>query len=354
MIQSLVLNGGKVRLDDLDAFAAKTEFEHNTLEFLKKWFSGNEKFEILTSGSTGKPTKIFLTKDRMLKSAKATNSFFGLSKDDVLHLCLNTKYIAGQMMLVRAIASGLKVIAEEPSSKPNTLMDQPNITFSALIPMQLENLLDSGKLRLSHMKAIIVGGAPVTNKLIELLSDIDVPVYATFGMTETVSHIALRRLNGQERSDFYTVLPDVKIGVDEHDRLIIKAEVTGNEEIVTNDRVELINSTQFKWLGRVDNVVNSGGIKIQLEQVEIQIQEILDQKNLGNRFICTGLPDDRLGHKLVLIIEGEMTFPKKELLKEIKAQLPSYHAPKDIRILDKFEETPTGKVNRSKTIDLNY
>ena len=354
MAPFLHLNGRPVEVNRLNSFEANTEFERSTIDFLRQWNEGKDIFYMHTSGSTGKPAKIGIHKNQMVASAKMTIKAFDLSPNDTLHLCLNTKFIAGKMMLARAMVGKMNIIAEEPAAYPLGISAPcSDIDFTALIPLQLENLLanDLALSSLNRMKGIIIGGAPVSDALEEKLQIVAAPIYATFGMTETVTHIALQRLNGAERSKYYHVLPGVKIRQDDRECLVIKGPVTAGKTIITNDRVKLFDKTHFEWLGRLDNVINSGGIKIQLEEVEREIMKILRKLGIKNRAFAAGIPSQTLGQELVLCLEGT-TFSKSSILSELKAQLPKYHTPKDIFFIDRFVETSTRKVNRGETLKL--
>ncbi len=355
MIPSIHLNGKTVEVDRLSSFPVSTSFERSTVDFLEQWLGGREVFEIHTSGSTGKPTKINIYREQMMASAKMTIGTLGLASGDTVHLCLNTGFIAGKMMLVRALMGKMNIIAEEPSSLPEALQNpENNIQFTALIPMQLENLLSNQRSVdiLDKMKAIIIGGAPVSHHLEKRLQAITAPVYATFGMTETVTHIALKRMNGPRKSAYYCTFTGIHIGQDDRECLTITGPVTAGKTLVTNDRVKIIDGNHFKWLGRVDNVINSGGIKIQLEQVESKVSHILEGLGIISRSFAAGIPDPVLGQKLILCIEGKEYQAIDELIKQLKSKLPKYHAPGNILFTEHFIETETGKVNRRETLSI--
>ncbi|MEM6525117.1 MAG: AMP-binding protein [Bacteroidota bacterium] len=349
MIGSLTVNNRVVDLNHLPEFKPLTDFENSTIEFIHTWLSGEREFSIQTSGSTGKPKRINLTRDQMEASARATNSFFGLTKGDTIFVCLNTAYIAGQMMLVRALLGSLNVIAIEPGSKPDLPNHNSPIHFMAFVPLQIKNLLPDGLLnKFDRLKGIIIGGAPIDKELEARLSTLTIPSYATFGMTETVSHIALRKLNGKDKSEYYVALPGVQLGV-ENDCLTIEGKVTGLRKVVTTDLVELKNNTTFKWLGRKGNVVNSGGVKIHIDQVEKELSELMKELRISNRFLCAKKKDSQLGEKLVLVFEGVVNRTSlKDLLHNAKKKLPKYWDPKEVMTMAKLPETPTGKLDRKE------
>ncbi|MEM6360213.1 MAG: AMP-binding protein [Bacteroidota bacterium] len=348
MIRSLALNGRKVDLNKISSLKAKTEFESSTIDFLNRWLSGQIQFRINTSGSTGKPKTITITRQQMEASARATNTYFGLDENDTIYLCLNSAFIAGQMMIVRAMLGKFHLIADEPSATPKLTNNETPIHFAALIPMQANNLIDNGILKnINGLKAIIIGGAAIDSGLELKLQSINTPAYATFGMTETVSHIALRRINGAANSEVYETLPGVKIGA-KNECLTIKGAITSNIQILTTDRVKLVSPTSFKWLGRIDNVVNSGGIKIQIEEVEHLIEPTIKDLLPNTRFVCSKRRDDKLGEKLVLVVEGAIKpLQSEQLLQRTKDLLPRYWAPKEILSISQFPETVTSKIDRA-------
>lgn len=354
MVPSVSLNGRPLEVNRLASFEVRSEFERSTVEFLQRWRQGQDRFDVYTSGSTGKPTKISIQRQQMLASATMTLEAFNLQPLDTLHLCLNTAFIAGKMMLVRALVGGMNIVAEEPSAHPKALAGREDtVHFTALIPFQLDNLLtDVPALRvLNKMKGIIIGGAPTDDELEKKIQEISAPVFATFGMTETVTHIALRRLSGPTRSKYYQVLPGIQVDQDDRECLIISGPVTAAKRMVTNDRVKLVGKTHFEWLGRIDNVINSGGIKIQLEEVEREASKVLGKLGLKRRAFAAGMPDKSLGQLLVLCLEGQKT-QASSILEELRSRLPKYHAPREVHFIDRFVETSTGKINRKETIKL--
>jgi len=329
-------------------------YEQKVVVFCQNWLSGQTDFTINTSGSTGEPKPINLTRTQMVASAKLTGKTFSLKSGDNAFVCLNIDYIAGMMMLVRGMELDLKLTIIEPSGNPFANIENQHFDFLAFVPLQLENLLENEKNIeiLNQAKAIIVGGAAVNKVLENQIEKIRAPVFSTYGMTETVSHIAIKRLNGAQKTENFLVLSDVKIGIDERNCMNIMAEVSNNEMIQTNDIVEIFNDSEFKLIGRFDNIINSGGIKIQLEKIEKLIEnevKILNPK----RFFTYGLPDDKLGQKLILAIEGEEVSDeiKTSFFKNIQANLIKYEMIKEIYFVNNFVETATGKVDKKKTLE---
>lgn len=313
--------------------------------FLKDWFNDKLYVEVKTSGSTGKPKLIKLQKKHMINSAKATGQFFKLPEKTTALLCMSPKFIAGKMMLVRAMVLGWEIDVVEPISNPLE-NSRKSYDFSAMVPMQLHNSIDE----IHKIKKLIVGGGVVSNELLDKIQNIDTEIFATYGMTETITHIALKRLNNfchSERSEesHYITLPNIKLSQDSRNCLVIEAPMLANEQIITNDLVELFSETEFKWLGRFDSIINSGGIKLIPEQIEEKLSKIINV-----RFFVIGIEDVLLGEKLVLIIEG----------KEIGGLLPKvqqcnsllkYEIPKEIYFVSNFIETPTQKINRKETLE---
>ncbi|UFH53319.1 AMP-binding protein [Spirosoma sp. KNUC1025] len=357
--------------------APQTPYEVNTLAFCRAWLSGQTDFTLHTSGSTGEPKPIQLTRAQMQASARLTGQTLGLEAGDTALVCLNTRYVAGVMMLVRGLELGLPMTILEPVSNPLSDFDaaQTRFSFTALVPLQLQTILEVAPEKvpiLNGMKAILVGGAATSPALEQALQLITSPVYATYGMTETVSHIALRRLNGPQKSDTFTALNGVILGADERGCLHITSAATNFERIQTNDVVELINATHFRLLGRADRIINSGGVKIQPERVEQIIQTVLApfRQALGYpvpRLFVAGLPDDRLGQRVVVVVErgGEsreqgarIREPEADTnsdeweaaKKAIQTQLGPYSVPKEVLYVTEFVETATGKIDQKATI----
>lgn len=325
------------------------------------WNENVQTFSIKTSGSTGKPKEIQLKRHLMEKSARLTGKTFGLQAGDTLFCCLSTESIAGLMMVVRALVLDCNLFVIPPSSKPlQEIPDNTKLDFAAFVPMQMQQIISEspGKFSiLNHMKAIILGGAPVSESFLKSLLEakIHCPVYHTYGMTETYTHLATRLLNSENgASEFYYPLEGVKLSLDERGCLVIESDITEGEKLVTNDVVELNDKDRsFRWLGRFDNVIISGGVKIQAEEVERAAEKLLSEKNKpALRLFAASLPDDKLGEKLVLVIEDDnwSKNEKSAFLNELKTALPKYHAPKDVFFVSKFKETATAKIDRKATL----
>lgn len=274
-----------------------------------------------------------------------TNEFFGLTPESTGMLCLPASYIAGKMMLVRAVVSGCNLLTVEPSANPFKTITTP-VDFSAITPYQLFHA--AADLQHKPFGKIIVGGAPVTGKLEKLTENIPAELYETYGMTETCSHIALRRFNGMERSEYFTVLHGVTIRQDHRDCLAIRAPHLLEEEIQTNDVVELSGASSFRWLGRADSTINSGGIKIHPEQLEKKLEGIIPSP-----YFIASLPDDLLENKVVLVIESDAysILQEEELKVQLEHVLPKYEVPKQLLYIPSFTYSESNKVLRKETLE---
>lgn len=314
--------------------------------FLTEWFSDKAYIEAQTSGSTGIPKAIRLQKSAMVHSAKATCAFFGLDENCNALLCLPASYIAGKMMLVRALVSGFNLIALQPSSHPFVTIEG-TIDFTAITPHQLYESLSM--LTERNIRKIIVGGSAVSQALEHKLQTLPCSIFETYGMTETCSHIALRELNGTERSEYFTLLEGVSIETDKRGCLVIDAPLLTPVKLVTNDVVQIIDDRHFRWLGRFDHVVNSGGVKLYPEQIERSIEPILE----GSAYFVAGVSNEKLGEKLVLFIEGvplamEDLTKLKSMLRET---LPPLEIPREIVFIPEFERSNTGKILKQKVLE---
>ena len=346
------------------------------LAFTQAWLRGDDTFEVLTSGSTGDPKPISLTRQQMEASARATGAALGLAPGQVALVALPAHYIAGRMMLVRGCALDLDMILVEPAGDPfASLVDGVSLDFAAFVPLQIQALLDVALIAssdscfpedtarafryrrlLDGMTAILVGGGPVGATLETQIAQLVAPVYHTYGMTETATHVALRRMNGPAATGRFEPLPGVAIGIDARGCLHVRGPMTGGDLVQTNDLVEIHPDGSFAWLGRWDNVINSGGVKVQVEQVEAAATQVAaEQPELGlarRRFFVAGLADERLGQEVVIVIEGPALDADQEmqLLWSLGQELPRYHAPRRLHYLPAFTETSTGKIDRNRSL----
>ncbi|MFV8337536.1 AMP-binding protein [Flavobacterium sp. RSP29] len=332
------LNGFHLNRNDLCRVAYSfikegEEFEKSVGDFILDWFDNKSYVEMNTSGTTGTPKLIRVDKQAMVNSAIATGDFFDLKPGDKALHCLPTKYIAGKMMFVRGFILGLDVDFVAPSSHP-MLYNDTKYDFVAMVPLQAQNSLSP----LKNVKKMIVGGAKMSNALEKELSKLKTEVYETYGMTETITHIAAKKI-GEEA---FSVLPNIKISQDDRNCLVIDALKISKDSIVTNDLVELVSENQFVFLGRIDNVINSGGIKLIPEKIEDKLSD-----KINSRFFVTGKEDPVLGEKLVIVIEGEQQI----LDDSIFDGLDKYEKPKEVFYVSKFSETESGKIKRKEIIE---
>ncbi|THD67777.1 O-succinylbenzoic acid--CoA ligase [Robertkochia marina] len=322
-------------------------FEKSVGDFLMDWLDHNDHITVTTSGSTGSPKTVRLKKQHMVNSALTSGDFFKITVGDSALHCLPADYIAGKMMLVRAMVLGLEIDLIEPTTNPMHGIEK-RYDFAAMTPMQVQNSLS----QLNQIKKLIVGGAPVSRELVESLQNKRTLVFETYGMTETVTHIAARQLNHfrnaeEVESSYFKVLPKVSIKKDERGCLVIDAPQISKETIVTNDLINIKEDDQFEWLGRYDNIINSGGIKLIPELIEEKFSQALEK-----RFFVCGVPDSELGDKLVMVIEDKNSRENEywELLRKVEG-LDKYEMPKTLLFTECFEETENGKVIRKSTLE---
>lgn len=317
--------------------------------FLEEWFfNGGDSVTAKTSGSTGVPKQLQLAKADMAHSARRTLQFLQLEEKQAALLCLSPAFIAGKMMIVRAIVGGLDLWMSEPSSKP--ALPERDFSFSALVPMQLHEILQDGKqaFHWQKVKKLIIGGGAVGAAAKKALADWPNDVYETYGMTETLSHIALKKISGKRPWESFIPVPGISIGKDERGCLVIEGTGIPQGRIVTNDLVDVYENG-FVFKGRIDNVINSGGIKISPEQVEPLIAPLLCPP-----YFIAGLPDRKFGEKVVLVIEDAPWSGREiqQLRRDLEKRLEKYAVPKEIFFLKPFVRTPTGKINRKECLAL--
>lgn len=322
------------------------------IDFCQEYINHSEDFcfELLTSGSTGTPKKITISKKKMKMSALSTIQKLQLEKEKDFLICLSTDYIAGKMMLVRAIESNANVKIIAP--KQHIWEDIEAFYFAAIVPVQLKSLLDNKNSweKYKNIHALIVGGATIPSEWLATIEQLPMPIYATFGMTETVSHFALQLLNTQKKQDYFEVLENTSIQKNKNECLEIKSEITDNQWITTNDTIELISPSQFKWLGRIDNVINIGGKKIQPETIENSISLYCSHYFENEAFFVVGIDDEKWGEKIVLYVETNNAWDISKIdsfLTKIAIYLPHSEVPKAIIFEKKFERTNTGKIKRN-------
>jgi O-succinylbenzoic acid--CoA ligase len=314
-------------------------WERAFYDFIQEWLNDNPYVTVKTSGSTGKPRTIQVAKSAMLQSAFNTLEFFSLKPGMSPLLCLSCDFIAGKMMVVRALAGALNLIPVPVTGRPLSSV-QGKVDFAALTPLQMSNELGQDPSKVHILKTVILGGSSVSEELTKQLQNHLFEAWETYGMTETLSHIALRRINGPDREKFFTPLPNIAINTDNRGCLTIEAPGITEQQVVTNDIAEVLPNGKFRIKGRIDNIINSGGIKISPEEIENQISEIVQQP-----FFISSLPHPQLGNELVLVIEKQPE-DETQLLEEIKKAVPHYHAPRKILVRNPLPRTANGKIKR--------
>ncbi|WP_187477447.1 AMP-binding protein [Amniculibacterium sp. G2-70] len=329
---------------------ASGDFEENVVFFCNDWFSASEMVEVQTSGSTSEPKKMRIEKSRMKNSAQMTCDFLKLKNGNTALLALPVEYISGKMMLVRAIERKLKIFITQPSLYPLSELNE-NIDFCALTPLQVEHSLD----QLHKIKIIIIGGAAVSENLKQKIHqhllgyEKEVRVFETYGMTETLSHIALKQIFPKSE-EFFTAFDGVALSLDFRGCLRISAPKLHDQALQTNDVVEIFNGNQFKFLGRADFVINSGGAKIFPEELERKVKSTIE-----NELVFLGLEDEVLGQKLVLVVECKGCSEQEK--QQIKTEISeinfekSFHKPKEIIFINEIPRTKNGKVSRLKLLE---
>ena len=314
-------------------------------EFLREWNNDSNKMLVHTSGSTGKPKPMWVEKQKMLNSARITCDFLGLKPGDSFLLCMPLDYIAGKMVVVRTIERHMKLISVKPSGHP--LANDVKPTAAAMVPLQVYNSLQvpEERERLMQIKHLIIGGGAIDDKMAKELKPFPNYVWSTYAMTETLSHIALRRLNGKEASEWYTPFDSVKVSRADDGCLVIDAPLVHDGILKTNDIVEMRDIDidgktvrQFRIRGRKDNVIDSGGIKIQIEDVESALKPFLKAP-----YAITKAKDEKFGEIVVLVTESTDMAEIQELC--VNA-LPKYWQPRRYIHVDKIPMTETGKSAR--------
>lgn len=341
-------NGKRYTFDELKTGVAESS---SAIRFCNAWLNGQADFTLQTSGSTGNPKKIAATREQLKASAQITAAYLKLEPEQTALACLDVSFVAGLMMLIRALEVGMNIIVTHPEANPLQSLDTDiNLDFSAFVPYQIEAILKSPEReKLNTIKNVIIGGAPLPEQTKVALQSFTNNVYATYGMTETLTHIALQKINGAE-DNMFQVLAGFDIGTDARGCLTVRAAHLGSEVIITNDLVELISKTQFRWVGRIDDVINSGGVKIIPAKVEATVASVFRNHNLPNRFFIAGLPNPQLGESVTLFVEGVLTKEEIEALTQsLGRTLSRYENPKAIYCLKKFVYTSSGKINKPQT-----
>ena len=354
--QIVKIQGKSYTADELKLFCKEKiadpivhDWEKEIYLFLLELFSSSQSIIVSTSGSTGFPKDIGLQKTHLIASAMATLSFFNLKKDDSIWLCMPIKYIAGKMMIVRSIVGSLDLYYSKPNSSP-FLEKDTNVDFAAMVTNQVFEMLDSkdGTKQLSKINNLLIGGSELSNDLEErILNTSSVNAWHSYGMTETITHIALRKLSLDEERRVFSLLPGISIRINKNAQLVIDAPNIGVFDLVTNDIAIINDDGSFVIIGRSDNVVISGGVKLFPEIIERKIKDYVT-----NDFFIGGVPDEKLGEKLTLFIEGSSVDNRlPELFNEgLNGELEKFEIPREMICLQTFLRTKSGKIRRKEII----
>ncbi len=328
----------------LDGYAARV------IELVREWLLGAEEFVIRTSGSTGPAKAISISRGRLAASARRSVAALKLEPGDAALVCLNVETVGGLLGLIRAVEHRLPLTVIEPVSDVLTAAGPASkFATASLVPMQIRAVLahgDAGYAWLNRMKAVLVGGAAVPAALEEALQAVKAPVFHTYGMTETVSHVALRQLNGPEKANFFTALPGIAVRSGANDALEIRADVTGNQWLTTTDRAELLPTEgQFRWLGRLDEVINSGGVKVDAGRVRQVAEVAAATLQLPHEVLVIGVADATYGERVTLVLIGPALPPdiKMRVQTTLAEGLTRYEVPKDIRVVSTLPRLASGK-----------
>lgn len=343
--QRLLLEGKEYTPDDIRNFTVKGENSYpaalwDLYCFLDKWFDESPVLTVHTSGSTGTPKELIVHKDKMMQSARLTCEFLNLQARDTVLLCMNLRYIGAMMVVVRSLVAGLNLIVRPASGHPLSDVKEP-LRFTAMVPLQVYNTLrvPEEKKQLRQTDILIIGGGAIDTALEVEIRNLPGAIYSTYGMTETLSHIALRRLNGSSASEHYYPFSSVSLSLSSENTLVIDAPLVCEEILHTNDIACIYPDGSFMILGRKDNVINSGGIKIQAEEIEKILFPFIPVP-----FVITSVPDQRLGQAVTLLIEGQLEL--SEIKCKLRSMLALYHRPKYIHLVNHIPQTGNGKIDR--------
>lgn len=343
----LASDGGPSRLQHLFS-EDKSGFKSSLADFLAEWFNETDTVKVHTSGSTGTPKELWVEKRRMMESARLTVNFLDLQPKDTALLCMPLQYIAGKMVVVRSLVASLNLLPVAPCSRPLQYLETAP-DFAAMVPLQVYTSIQNprDKELLCQIRHLIIGGGAIDRTLGEELRDFPHAVWSTYGMTETLSHIALRRLNGPEATDWYTPFNDVQISLSPEGTLTIDAPQVCPLSLVTNDLAEFNDRGQFRILGRRDNTINTGGVKVQTEEIEAQLKPLTELP-----FAITSVPDPKLGERIVILIQtsgGQQLQPEEfAQLTEAISHLPRYWQPRQVIPVPELPLTGTGKPDRAE------
>ncbi len=329
---------------------ATAEWERDVWKFLINWFHNScDGIKVFSSGSTGTPKAMQHSRQAMMVHAQITCETLPLPRGITAWLCLPANKIGGMMMLVRSMVNHMDLLCTKPSVSPfDDLDDHHTVAFTALTPMQMKSTeTDYARYcKMNRITTILLGGEAVSAGLIKHLYAAENNIYATFGMTETISHIALKKLNGMHPDAHYNTLNGITVSVDERNCLVVQAPAMGINNVVTNDLATVISATAFDWLGRIDHVINTGGIKVIPETVEQKLLPFIDVP-----FFIAGIPDDTTGQKVALVLESPaISSHEKEALYDCFEVLGKHETPRAILLASAFVKTENGKIKRAETL----
>lgn len=342
----LILNDKLFSIEDLKEYALDMKereipaWEKDIFKFILDFLDDKDYIVQESSGTTGTPKTFRLSKYAMIESARLTVNFLGLKFAQKALLCLSVGYIAGKMMVVRALVAGLNLFWEEPSSMPS-LARYGKVQFCSMVPLQVFNSFSNYEF-FKNIEILLVGGAEIRTELKAMFRDFPNMTYETYGMAETCSHIALRKISGENPDKYFKTLPGITLDLDNRNCLIVNAPFLEGP-VVTNDVVELIDKEHFVWKARYDNLINTGGIKIKPEELEAEISKVLEVD-----FSIIGLPDKKLGQKIVLVVESDTPINEKDLFGILTETLEPHQVPKEILYVKELPRNAAYKVERTR------
>lgn len=332
-----------------DLFEPRSEFEREVLEFCDQWKGGQTSFLFHTSGSTGTPKPIWVDRMAMVASALCTGNWLQLKSNDVALACLPVQYIAGAMVVVRALVLDLKLCLVEPSVNPLKDLAPISIQLASFVPNQWHCMLNSGidlNDFFQNTKGVLLGGAALSEDLKSVSQSFSWPIFETYGMTETVSHIAFKSIS----DSYFQAFESVEIDLDNRNCLKVFGSVTGNLWVQTNDIVKLISPSSFEIIGRFDRVINSAGRKVHPEKLEKFISQ---QANQPLFFFIEALPDDIYGQQVTLFYMGDWDQSLQlPFMEKLRSNFEAWELPKQFIQLTEFQFTSSGKIDRLKSVDL--
>ncbi len=336
---------------EVDFSLADKETKKSVEKIILNWSDEqNDKFEFKTSGSTGIPKIVSFSADEVAASAQNTIQFFNILPKEKVLLSLPTEFVAGALMCIRAMIAGTQLTILKPSLRPLQSFRQfVSFDFAPFTPAQIAETLSKGSELeleiLKNIKTIILGGGVVNDEIVSAVQNFRGAVFQTYGMTETLTHIAVKKINKKRDIYYRLVNDDIQISTDERGCLVLQVPYLTQKEIVTNDLASIIDKKQFEWIGRYDFVINSGGIKIIPELIERELQPLLRSKD----FYVSSIADKVLGERCVLVLQQE-DWDKKELddLQYLLESYKNHHYPKQIHLVSRIDKTDTGKIKREK------